>query len=639
MWQAVGRHPQQVGSRRDIVRLRNCPRNLRGYVCAPSLNLVVTDWRAVQAACLQERRHLRRQVHSTTKHHCVKGLEACRDRARDDLLAIRQAGALQYFMDFHRGLLEYSEEHYRKTTERDEVDLSENPESRASEEPFYLLHHAVHEQQGDSRLKIWLLAFEPVFEGDRTAALLSRVLDEHSSQAYSIYELLGTHDIMVSAWLPRQQEAEDLEDALIQAFSRHQLRVSELELNHVRRILWHWAWCAPGSIEMERPASSALSLAQDVSFVARLNATIGGNPGLGGLDSHELQQAVQGNLIGPYIDHEVPAERLRFAMFIRSGRMRIDHRRQFSALLQERIAQLAAHTDQVEGRPASELVLYDTPRGQSGEFLITGSLRSSYFYAGLRNLLDFVLRDDYRTSFRIRPVTRVMARPNFTLQVERLVAPASGSEEEADDVQITELLAREESSTFECKATVYVDINRWLFGDEELSRNDNLFVEGVARTVAAFLNTPGPRAHLLVGALERGPIERVLRGSRRSEHATHVLETLPREGEFWLTGIEMDIEVLSRNGKVMDADAVGRHVTERLESIITGVSLAGRLNLRFEHLRDRTLMLITVAPSAPKAWAYCRVAGSDDSIFPVRVGARSRSLTRSEEGEYRDQFR
>ena len=517
---------------------------------------------------------------------------------------------------------------------------------RADPAPYFLLHHEAHRSWADSKLVMWRMGFLPAYLGEEIADALDTVLGTFGVSSYAIYELLGRSDILLRAWMPATLDLTSFEDAVFKELLRHHMAPQELERNEVAEIHRHWVWCEPGSKDMRVPPSELLAQRPDDEYLRRLNNTLFGR--LEGLEKSEVDDAVEKNLISPYWELEpLPEDKqqgIKFLMFIVAERLRVDLRRRFAGQIFDRLVTLSGKVEEEDGfRLLSELSLYETPHGESGDFIIFGRARPDKFYDAVPELIDFVVRPEYRGLFKLRPVTHILAAPNFSRFTDGIpVASTNASPDAHAGLSVDELLELGEGPDLETKASMYADVSHWLLGGENdafVRGPTNYFFEGITRTITAFLNSPNMVGRLVVGAVRAESIDEQLQ-RRPSEDLARKLTDLPRVGSYWVTGVECDLELLRSEGSNQRGlEDLIAGAFELLAGQIDGIEdLAGRVIIEPETVKDRTLLVITVRSSAPDEWVYCRPAPGADEIFPVRYGTITQSLSRSDERTYREQF-
>ena len=394
-------------------------------------------------------------------------------------------------------------------------------------EPAYVLHHEIQDDWGNSRLKFWRVSFDPVYEEAQIFKAVTGVLEEFGLTSFVIYEVLGIFDLLIRAWIPRTVDTSDVDEGLEMALREFSLK--ELQRNDVDDIVRHWIWTDPGSNEMRSPTRRTLDSNPAPDYLARLNITLLGRESTGGLAPSELDRALENDIVAPYLDEGLIEQGLKFVMFVSGNRLSRDQRRNFQRMLGKRLAEISGRTNGDGAHVAHELSLYATPQGESGEYIVLGRISAPHFYQALRELIDFVIDPDLRQVFRTRPITHILASRNFRVYHDGLPVPPQ--DRTVDETPKADTLLHSfEAANLEFKATAYVDYNRSLYTGEEFQITDeseNLFVEGVVRTVAAFLNTPPKASYLVVGALEVEPTERSLQRKPRPEISAR-LDGLPR---------------------------------------------------------------------------------------------------------------
>lgn len=165
---------------------------------------------------------------------------------------------------------------------------------------------------------------------------------------------------------------------------------------------------------------------------------------------------------------------------------------------------------------------------------------------------------------------------------------------------------------------------RVIFGGLDPELSEDLFVDGVVRTVAAFLNSPRVIVgRLVIGALElTGPLERARESSEQVVRER--LDSYAQIGRYLITGIEPDLQALRAAGKnVRDIDELMRNVQQRLDSALvsqSGGKAGPSIDISQEKLEGHTLMVVRVSTAAPGIWFHYHAAEDHGEIFTVRIG-------------------
>ena len=72
----------------------------------------------------------------------------------------------------------------------------------------YLWHHEIHSRIGNEQLLFVLAGFDPVYKRERVIEETKRALTDLGIRSYALWELIGDHDLMIQAWLPRRVHAD-----------------------------------------------------------------------------------------------------------------------------------------------------------------------------------------------------------------------------------------------------------------------------------------------------------------------------------------------------------------------------------------------------------------------------------------------
>jgi hypothetical protein len=503
----------------------------------------------------------------------------------------------------------------------------------------------VHETWGGARLCFVRLGFH-VYDRDDVLRILSETLREVHSCAFVVYEILGDYDLLVRVWLPREVTQIRLEEVLATRLALSGVDPSRVRVSLVETVLRHWVFeRREGPVA---PADARLERLPTEDFRNRLNSTLTDGPNTPGtLTEAEVQTLIGEGIIGELVNGdeldagEAGVPGLKFATLIRTDTLSQDARRRLRRAVQGQVDALAVLTDEQNRPVVRELSLYWMPGQADAEFVIMGRIRPESFHRALDDLISFVVDTGMR-AFGAHPTTYIFASENYRLIEEALPTSAAAETVALDQRPIAELLAAPEDSRIEFKGSVYIDVDKWLYAGGAPQVSEELFLDGVVRTVAAFLNSPMIRSgRLVLGAYEITPA--VERARASSAEAVQVrFADLPEVGRCLVVGVEPDIQALKRQGtNVGDVDGLMRHVAQRLDSIlqVSGRSTGAlaEVEVTATKVAERTVLVIEVETVAPRGWVHF-LDPENVETFTVRRGNRSVNLSRDEEMDWRSRW-
>lgn len=177
-----------------------------------------------------------------------------------------------------------------------------------------------------------------------------------------------------------------------------------------------------------------------------------------------------------------------------------------------------------------------------------------------------------------------------------------------------EILSSRESSNCEVKGSLMLNIDRWIKGDGQLKPKPELAVEGVIRTIAAFLNTDG--GDLVIGAIEC---------SKFPELKDNDNFDFQPFGDYYILGIKDEIAM----EKGSSSDSYERKIRDLVSSHL-GDSFPQMLKINFEEVELKTLCHITVQALSGGDWCYV-----NNEDFYYRDGNRNKELKGTDIDKYK----
>lgn len=489
--------------------------------------------------------------------------------------------------------------------------------------PSYMLHNALQEQWAGRQLVFFQIQFDAQHDPDRLMGPVRELLLERQVLSFAGYETLGEVDLFLRCWIPQGSNPQDLASDLMNDLS---LRIRRCRPTVVSHILFHWPWMSEDYETYHEPRPTPHM--QEGDFRVRLNRTLSDQPD--GLTDAEIDEAVAAHVISPIgpelVEH---GSEIKFIMTLSTLDQDNALRHRVVEGILESFRDLAREHIAMDGAEITQLSLYDTLGSESASFVIMGRVDGARFYEAIQRLYATLTETGFRWYFEIRPYTYLTGSPGFAMFQDAL--PVDLAEARAARMGnlegIETLLNSDESATLEFKGSFYVQIRKWLL-DDTFEPSDELFVTGIAREVAAFLNsTPG--GVLLVGVLEEErELERIPKGSLVA--AREKLSVLPSRGGKRITGLEIDVKVRKLLG---DRDRAERHVVEKLGSLLDAPPTAGLVEVSFHEVEGRTVTVLAVdSYPASGDFAYLR---SEQSVLYVRRGGSTEPLSGTDADAYR----
>jgi hypothetical protein len=514
-----------------------------------------------------------------------------------------------------------------------------------SSEPLqrYVLHHRVHEFWAQTKLCFIRLGFV-VYNQEEIAVALDELLNMLDCSSYAVYELLGEYDILVRAWISVDRDKTEVMDAIQANLLRSDLDQSKVDVLFVKSTDRHWVFCGDDGVRLE-PSDKRLEALPSPEESLRINRTLASEED--GLSDDAIDDLLGEGVLGRLVHSEeldirevTTSAGIKFVTFIRTKVLVADERRRLRNYINSRIQTLAVLVDDHQQRLVGELSLYWTPHEPQTEFVILGRIRPESFHRAIADLVEFVI-DPAMRIFGAHPVTNMFARPDFVFLKEALPASMVGTAPLTEDEStIEELLGAPEGTRVEFKASVYVDVQRWIFSGGKPTLSEELFVDGIVRTVAAFLNSPQVgTGRLIIGAYEL--TQTLIRAREGSpQEVRERFAQFPEVGRSLVVGIEPDLQALQGTGRnVGDVDGLMLHIAQRLEEKLKPNGRAGALSsidVQSHSIEGRSLLEIVVTTAAPRVWFH--YAGPEGETFTIRSGNRSRDLSRDDEIDWRQRW-
>lgn len=452
--------------------------------------------------------------------------------------------------------------------------------------PIYLWHPRIHSVIRNEKLIYALAAFDPVYKRDRVVPEVKQALGDMGIRSYSLWELIGDHDMMIQAWVPVALSLTDFQTK-IDEFTSVDVDIMPMVVDN---FIDHWMW-------------------EDIDL-AKAEADISSE------DYSDLNEGVvPWTRIKRYLDsgyiHAVPStSKLKF--FVRVTNPNRPIKNHLEHLIRDNAARLFAQPHFSNG------VVMKVSGFAS--YLITGRLLSSAFPAIGTEFQPTFADSGVLEALRCRTVTHLSALHGTIARAEQLLplaAPDVTLEPSGEDLK--SWLIEGESDYLEFKASAFTDIDHKV-GRKSNPRNRSEQVHEIARAVVGMLNAAGGTVIIGVAELDKYTAEQ-LRGPYPGavEAREHVI-------------IGVDAE-FPRGGW----DAYQRALARDLRKAIDGEAIDGWV--KYQHLEYEGRSICIIRVRRPPTFYYVinkDKNGSATAEFFGRMGGETRRLIGRQMDEFKE---
>lgn len=490
--------------------------------------------------------------------------------------------------------------------------------------------HAIRE---GTRLQFWRFSFIPAYNRDRIFAAITSTFTRFNIVSYIAYETLGSFDLLLRLWVPRQYDPEDLALAFEAALRPHSLWANDfMVISSVER---HWAWTqtVPHATPAQ-PQDDSLQLLTNDKInelhefnTTSLDAQVNGYPGpqpptwAAHFETLDLLRplSLERNGVRLFVTFDHPARAYR-------RQDKEDALARIDAKCRELLQAIATDTP-TQGGTTPELTLY-SGHGTMSDFLIIARAPSASFHEFLHGLI-FGLRDiNLDSLYNVRPYTHVIADRTYTRFVERPLA---------NELPIdADLIDREESAALEFKSTYLGDLRRYFVTGERAKAE--VLRAATLKAICGMLNSPIGGV-VVIGVLQVARELERSRGSRASvlEKIRSDFPLLPPVAQpdaydsetKAIVGLEFDY--LLDGAAYKDFDSFIREIERSLKSVIHPNPLPYISPSKLT-VGGRTVAAFSVRPSL-SYWFYADLEGA--RRFYVRELASTREYTGLDAEGYR----
>jgi len=341
------------------------------------------------------------------------------------------------------------------------------PENR--HRPVYLWHPKIHSSIRNERLIYALAAFEPVYRRDRAVGEIERAFTDLGIHSYSLWELIGDHDIMIQAWVPATISVEAFQAKIIE-FTTVEAEIMPMVVD---TFIDHWMW---KDLDIDLPKAEAEISSEDYRDLNR-----------GVVPAGRLKKYREAG----YIQAAPNSKRLKFFVRITNPNRPI--------------------------KPIAESQIWDNVRELFGReyfsngvalkvsgfatYLITGRLLSSQFPAIGTEFQPTFANSGVLEALRSRTITHLSALHGPVARVEQLLPLATPDIiKEPSDRDLESWLMEGESDYLEFKASSYTDIDHKVGRRKGNTRGRAEQLHEIAKAVCGMLNADG--GIIIIGVAE-----------------------------------------------------------------------------------------------------------------------------------------
>lgn len=448
----------------------------------------------------------------------------------------------------------------------------------------YLWHHEIHSRIGNEQLLFVLAGFDPVYKRERVIEETKRALTDLGIRSYALWELIGDHDLMIQAWLPRRVHADQFLSTLGERVS---VEVDTTPMV-VESFIDHWMWEDINLDVAESSVNPADYSHLNEGFVPRTRV-------------HNYRDA-------GYIHATPKTTRLKF--FVRITNPHKSTNRSIENQIRQNIKRV------FDDGIFSNGVVMKVSGG--GSYLITGRLATKHFTA-IGDFFQPTFADSgVLESLRCRTITHISSLYSPLERVEQLLPLlATDATQRPSDEDLGTWLHENESEDLEFKSSAFTDVDHKVGRkDKPRSRADQL--HEIAKAVVGLLNAAGGTVIVGVAELDKYSKEQLLQAYPEAKQVRDRL----------VIGVDSEF---NRSGW----DAYQRSVATGLRRAIDG-DIDGWV--KYHDLRVGDLTVCVIRVRRPPKWFYVKSTDKNGAItneFYGRTGGETRALR----GQMMDTFK
>ena len=463
-------------------------------------------------------------------------------------------------------------------------------ERRKSVNPDYLWHVDFHRQVANEQLAFMLISFYPVYRRDTALERVKQVLVKQGVLSYAIWELIGTDDILLQAWLPHLGSTDSFMKNLMEVAT-----VEALDMT-VQTIISHWMWhedVSPAEFQTVNPAHYI---------------TLNG-PSQKSIPGREITRYIYKRYI-----HRLPRERT-YKFFIRlTNTTKSFNKDQLDSVVHK-------CRDLIASPRVSNASLMRIS-GQGGLYLISGRLKRDDLEA-LSELIDDLYSDGLLAALNIKSITHISSRCGPVDRREQLLADVNSDLQQAPDSELLDtLLLQPEGDELEFKSSCFKDID-FLAGKRLEKQTEEARFRDIAKAVCGMLNTRG--GLVVVGVAEADHYD--------LDQMRSIVDEVEVIGDRYV--IAVNHEYGQRGGW----DAYERKVVSQIRKMIEG-STDGWVEVHrvlWKGRHNRALCVIKVR--RPPTWYWLvdksKTGGQPRKVFYGRQGGQTNEYSGSNMDDFR----
>ena len=420
--------------------------------------------------------------------------------------------------------------------------------------PQYIWHDDVHRQWAKETLYYFRLGFGPTYNRPRILRNLEAILDTTAISSYRRYEIYGSTDILLRAWLPSGQEPGRFCQSLHTQLSSCHCKV--VDPVSITETLYHWLW--KDSKQPARIIHPALPEFPDVTLIDSINSVP--------LNRERAKEAISADLVREYR----PTDGI--LLFVLIPRMsHFDTATLFSQHLVERFA---------KSKLVRQLAIYRATG--TYDLLVKARVQFQKYERIASDFVDVLNQRALEHGVKTETLLAAGGGKESYTQVEKLNLRTALKSYDFASRDQNFYFSCDESDTLEFKGSLATNLDRLFLGDGKLeASNEYAINEGAIKAVAALLNTFG--GEVVIGLLEKD----------RYKSIADKLVTFPQSSKYLAVGIEIEKDY-------KNWDKLQLRLTDLITKHIKGKKKAmSWIQIRPLSIENKTLAIISVQPPPP----------------------------------------
>jgi Putative DNA-binding domain len=467
----------------------------------------------------------------------------------------------------------------------------------------FLWNPELHRVIANEQLVFMLLGFDPLYRRNMAVSHIKAAMASLGVRSYAIWELIGDHDVVIQAWLPRGITTSRVQDQLADVST---LTFDSLSMS-VEQTIYHWMWDKPIDLDAHEAHITSDDYVNLNDRALRVPA----------------RRISQYQKYG-YVHKAPTASDMKFFLRVTNPHRAIssDGKRQLVDLARKVVLDPI-----VRGG-----VVYQVS-GDAGCYLITGRIQPKRYEDIASMMRDTLGSTGLLDSVKSRTTTHISA---FAMPLDRREQLLPTREEDAisvpDEPSVTSWLHRVESDDLEFKASAFTDIRSkvsprqtaagHLHAQETERANARSAAEqvsSVAKAVIGMLNADG--GTIVIGVAETDKFD--------ADSFSSVYRSVRRVGSRAVIGVD---DELGKDGW----DGYQRRLATRLRNLVTG-EIGGRVRYFPVPFDSKTLCVIRVQRSSSWHWLKVKDSnGQQEFRFFGREGGETRYLHAPQAEEFKE---